>query len=57
VIFEDSLAGIEQIAFPLGVIAILTPVTNPTSTVLYKSLMVCVGLFFAIYLFVHNFYP
>ncbi len=39
VISDMSSAGIERIAFPLGVIAVVSPVTNPTSTVLYKSLM------------------
>ena len=39
VISEQVSAGVERIAFPLGIIAAITPVTNPTSTVLYKALL------------------
>jgi len=39
VIDEDPVSGITKIAEPVGVIAGLTPVTNPTSTVIFKSLI------------------
>ncbi len=39
VISEDPVTGISQIADPVGVIAGITPVTNPTSTVIFKSLI------------------
>ncbi len=39
VISEDPVTGITEIADPLGVIAGITPVTNPTSTVIFKSLI------------------
>ncbi|MCS7232501.1 MAG: acetaldehyde dehydrogenase (acetylating) [Synergistetes bacterium] len=39
VINIDKEKGIYEIAEPVGVIAALTPVTNPTSTVIYKSLI------------------
>lgn len=39
VISEDPVTGITEIAEPIGVIAGLTPVTNPTSTVIFKSLI------------------
>lgn len=39
VISEDSVTGITEIAEPVGVIAGITPVTNPTSTVIFKSLI------------------
>src|SRR5574344_1954617 len=39
VISSDPVTGITEIADPLGVIAGITPVTNPTSTVLFKSLI------------------
>lgn len=39
VIKEDSVTGITELAEPVGVIAGLTPVTNPTSTVIFKSLI------------------
>ena len=39
VISEDPVTGITEIAEPLGVIAGVTPVTNPTSTVIFKSLI------------------
>jgi acetaldehyde dehydrogenase/alcohol dehydrogenase len=39
VIAEDVMAGVDRVAFPLGVIAAVTPVTNPTSTIIYKALM------------------
>ena len=39
VISEDSVTGITQIADPVGVIAGITPVTNPTSTVIFKCLI------------------
>ncbi len=39
IIKEDPVTGITEIAEPVGVIAGLTPVTNPTSTVIFKSLI------------------
>ena len=36
---KDSLKGYEEIAEPVGVVAGVTPVTNPTSTVIFKSLI------------------
>ena len=39
IISEDPVTGITEIAEPVGVICGITPVTNPTSTVLFKSLI------------------
>ena len=39
IISEDSITGITEIADPIGVLAGITPVTNPTSTVIFKSLI------------------
>jgi len=39
VISEDALSGITEIAQPLGPIFAVIPVTNPTSTILYKALI------------------
>ena len=39
VINEDPVTGITEIAEPVGVICGITPVTNPTSTVIFKSLI------------------
>ncbi|WP_308663082.1 bifunctional acetaldehyde-CoA/alcohol dehydrogenase [Actinobaculum massiliense] len=39
VIKEDTQRGITEIAEPVGVVAGVTPVTNPTSTVMFKSLI------------------
>ncbi|MBE6143306.1 MAG: bifunctional acetaldehyde-CoA/alcohol dehydrogenase [Erysipelotrichaceae bacterium] len=39
VIKDDPVTGITEIAEPLGVLAGVTPVTNPTSTVIFKSLI------------------
>ena len=39
VISEDPVTGISEIADPIGVICGITPVTNPTSTVIFKSLI------------------
>jgi acetaldehyde dehydrogenase/alcohol dehydrogenase len=39
VINENELEGIIEIAEPVGVIAGVTPVTNPTSTTMFKSLI------------------
>ena len=39
VISEDPVTGITEVAEPVGVIAGLTPVTNPTSTAIFKSLI------------------
>ncbi|MDR7275762.1 acetaldehyde dehydrogenase/alcohol dehydrogenase [Catenuloplanes atrovinosus] len=39
VIHRDDIAGITEIAEPVGVIAAVTPVTNPTSTTIFKALL------------------
>lgn len=39
IISEDPINGITEIAEPVGVIAGVTPVTNPTSTAIFKSLI------------------
>jgi acetaldehyde dehydrogenase/alcohol dehydrogenase len=39
VIHEDPILGITEIAEPVGVVAGVTPVTNPTSTAIFKSLI------------------
>lgn len=39
VLSEDTARGITEIAVPVGVVAALIPSTNPTSTVMYKSLI------------------
>jgi len=39
VISEDPILGITEIAEPVGVVAGITPVTNPTSTAIFKSLI------------------
>ncbi|MEU4164049.1 bifunctional acetaldehyde-CoA/alcohol dehydrogenase [Actinoplanes sp. NPDC026670] len=39
VISEDDISGITEIADPVGVIAGITPVTNPTSTAIFKALL------------------
>lgn len=39
VISEDPISGITEIAEPVGVVAGITPVTNPTSTVIFKALI------------------
>ncbi|MEU4421665.1 aldehyde dehydrogenase family protein [Actinoplanes sp. NPDC024001] len=39
VISEDEISGITEIADPVGVIAGITPVTNPTSTAIFKALL------------------
>jgi len=39
IIAEDDKEGIVEIADPVGVIAGITPVTNPTSTTMFKSLI------------------
>lgn len=39
VIARDELRGIVEIAEPVGVVAGVTPVTNPTSTAIFKSLV------------------
>ncbi|WP_428910051.1 bifunctional acetaldehyde-CoA/alcohol dehydrogenase [Niallia sp. Krafla_26] len=39
VIHEDPLEGIVEIADPIGVICAVTPVTNPTSTTMFKILI------------------
>ena len=38
IISEDDVTGITEIAEPVGVVAGITPVTNPTSTVIFKCL-------------------
>ncbi|MEU6060653.1 bifunctional acetaldehyde-CoA/alcohol dehydrogenase [Streptomyces sp. NPDC047097] len=39
VVRRDEIDGIVEIAEPVGVVAGLTPVTNPTSTVIFKCLL------------------
>ena len=39
IISENPVTGITEIADPVGVICGITPVTNPTSTVIFKSLI------------------
>lgn len=39
VVEEDDVLGITKIADPVGVICGITPVTNPTSTTIFKSLI------------------
>lgn len=39
VISEDDVTGVTEIAEPVGVVAGITPVTNPTSTAIFKSLI------------------
>lgn len=39
IIRDDPAAGIFEVAVPMGVVAALIPSTNPTSTVLYKSII------------------
>lgn len=39
VISEDPITGITEIAEPVGVVAGVTPVTNPTSTTIFKALI------------------
>lgn len=39
VISDDPVTGVTEIADPLGVICGITPVTNPTSTVIFKCLI------------------
>ncbi|WP_088288529.1 bifunctional acetaldehyde-CoA/alcohol dehydrogenase [Kineosporia sp. A_224] len=38
VIDEDPALGIQHVAEPIGVILAITPITNPTSTVLFKAI-------------------
>ncbi|MFI3284011.1 MAG: bifunctional acetaldehyde-CoA/alcohol dehydrogenase [Erysipelotrichaceae bacterium] len=39
IVKEDDIAGLTYIAEPVGVVAGLTPVTNPTSTTIFKALI------------------
>ena len=39
VIYEDEQAGVMDIAEPVGIVAGVTPVTNPTSTTMFKALI------------------
>ncbi|WP_427875830.1 bifunctional acetaldehyde-CoA/alcohol dehydrogenase [Gardnerella sp. 2492-Sm] len=39
IIREDDVLGIDEIAEPVGIVAGVTPVTNPTSTTIFKSLI------------------
>ncbi|MGY5766198.1 bifunctional acetaldehyde-CoA/alcohol dehydrogenase [Brachybacterium sp. DNPG3] len=39
VLTEDTQRGITEIAEPVGVVAGVTPVTNPTSTVMFKAII------------------
>jgi len=39
IIDEDEIKGLQYVAEPVGVVAGITPVTNPTSTAIFKSLI------------------
>ncbi len=39
IVDEDPVTGITTIASPVGVVCAITPVTNPTSTAIFKSLI------------------
>lgn len=39
IINSDDVAGIDEVAEPVGVVAGVTPVTNPTSTTIFKALI------------------
>ena len=39
VISDNPVTGIKEIAEPVGVVCGITPVTNPTSTVIFKALI------------------
>src|SRR5574344_1244862 len=39
IISDDPVTGITEVADPLGVVCGITPVTNPTSTTIFKSLV------------------
>ncbi|MER6629740.1 bifunctional acetaldehyde-CoA/alcohol dehydrogenase [Streptomyces sp. NPDC000987] len=39
VIHRDELTGVTEIAEPVGVVCAMTPVTNPTSTTVFKALI------------------
>ncbi|OII62094.1 bifunctional acetaldehyde-CoA/alcohol dehydrogenase [Streptomyces sp. CC77] len=39
VVSRDELSGITEIAEPVGVVCAMTPVTNPTSTTVFKALI------------------
>lgn len=39
IINEDPVTGITEIAEPVGIVAGITPVTNPTSTAIFKALI------------------
>ncbi len=39
IISDDPVTGITEIAEPVGIVAGLTPVTNPTSTAIFKALI------------------
>lgn len=39
VISEDKAYGVKKVASPKGVIAAITPTTNPTSTTIYKIML------------------
>ena len=40
IIYSDPTEGIEKIAAPVGIIAGIVPTTNPTSTAIFKALLV-----------------
>lgn len=39
IISDDPVTGIQEVAEPVGVVAGITPVTNPTATAIFKSLI------------------
>lgn len=36
---EDAARAVSYVAEPIGVVLALTPITNPTSTVLFKAIV------------------
>ena len=55
VISEDSVTGITEIADPIGVVCGITPVTNPTSTVIFKSLICLIIVICCQYIEIFNY--
>jgi acetaldehyde dehydrogenase / alcohol dehydrogenase len=39
VVFRDEITGMTEVAEPVGVLCAITPVTNPTATVIFKALI------------------
>ena len=57
IIKEDEVEGIQYVAEPAGIVCGITPVTNPTSTAIFKSL-ICLKtrnpIIFSFHPFAHN---